>query len=311
MNRFFSLLVVVCLIILFCFSSCKKSDILVESMSTSSDVTYIETTSEISKTEENGDFTFEFDPYVLTSDVKKALGSTEQYRKFVDAVLAGNNLVAISSRDEYDMIRFAIGENFPFAALISNYRYDSANNKILISYKYNNTHNEKISSFKSLIKDIFDLCVKNTDDNAIAAISLYSWITKNIDVVDNMTSHNITDEVSLDISVSEVVSSKTSEDDEVSADIFNTLVEKKGTSSSVASLYNFLLMQLGIECRTVSAWDVQGYKTWNMVLIDSKWYHCDISSEQKSTQGEGLKFFGMTQQQVAQNINNNDIFSGQ
>ncbi len=311
MKKTLSWILILCIIVPMCFASCAKKDEGGDS-AVSSEISYQETASGIAKTENDGEFTFAFDPYVLPLEVKYALGNTNYYNRFVDAVLASEETVSVPSRDYYDIIRFTVGESFPFSALVSGYRYDGQNNRILISYNYTKTHNEKIVEFEKAVQEIFDECVKNTDGDVIAAISLYSWISQNITITqDNTVAVKPTD----DTASSEIASdeTETTQDDEnkTKADIYNTLIEKKGTPASVASLYNFLLMQLGIECKTVSGWNTQSYKTWNMVELDSKWYHCDITSEQKETDGEGLKYFGMTEQKASENIGGNEIYTGQ
>ncbi len=311
MKKALSLILILCIIVLFCLSSCAKKD-KNDIASVSSDVSYKESSSGISKTEDSGEFTFAFDPYVLPVEVKYALKDTTPYNKFVNAVLEAKESAPLPSREYYDIIRFAIGENFPFSALISNCRYDSVNNRVLISYEFSKTHSEKIGEFKKAVQEIFNTCVKNTDDDAIAAISLYSYLAKNIDIkADNtVIAKEPDDTASSEISSSEQYSTQ-NDNTEIKADIYSTLMDKKGTASSVSSLYNFLLMQLGIECKTVSSWNVNSYKTWNMIKLDSKWYHCDIASEQRETEGDGLKYFGMTEQKVTENTGLEDIYTGQ
>ena len=143
MKKAFSLILILCIVALFCLSSCAKKDNN-DIASSSSNISYKESSSGISKIEDSGEFTFAFDPYVLPLEVKYALEDTTYYNKFVNAVLEAKESVALPSREYYDIIRFAIGENFPFSALISNCKYDSANNRVLISYEYSKTHSEKI-----------------------------------------------------------------------------------------------------------------------------------------------------------------------
>ena len=69
-------------------------------------------------------------------------------------------------------------------------------------------------------------------------------------------------------------------------------------------------MQLGIESKTVSCWQGGEYYSWNLVCLGSKWYHCDITKEQKETEGSGLKFFGMNKQRLEEYITS-EISSGQ
>ncbi len=307
MKKGISLILTVLIIITIFLVSCapKKQN---SGLNASSDISYTDS-SEIAKTEEGGEFTFAFDPYVLSEDAKKAMGTTAYYKKFVNAVISSEKTVSIPTREDYDNIRFAIGESFPYSALIKIYRYDSQNNQVQIYYNYDTEFDSKIKNFEMRVKDVFDGCVNNTDDKAIAAISLYSWLVQNVEITsDNKIVQN-DNEDSSGIAVSDI--SVDDKNNEFNTDIYNTLMEKKGTPASVSALYNFLVMQLGIEGKTVSAWKQSEYKTWNMIKLGMKWYHCDIASEQKENDGQGLMFFGMTEKKAFENAGVNEAFTGQ
>lgn len=314
MKKIILLLLVCCTVFTLCFSSCKRSQNGEIESDISSEITYYEDSSTIAKTETDGNFTFAFDPYVLPEDVKKALGGTSLYKRFADAVIEREETVSMPSRDDYDNIRFAIGENFPFAFLISGYKYDSANNQILISYNYEQTHNSKMEDFENAVGQVFDSCVVNSDDDVIAALSLYNWLAHNIEIeADKISDTNFEngENVSSGIASDETSSEIADDEQENDFDIYSTLINKKGSSDSVSALYNFLLMQLGIECKTVSCWEGNQYHTWNMICLNSKWYHCDISAEQKETDGTGLKFFGMNTDRLSQYITAEEIYTGE
>lgn len=294
-------------------SSCRDNNDNTES-GISSEITYYDDeSSTIAKTETDGSFTFAFDPYVLPEDVKKALGGNANYKKFARAVVSREEYVTMDSRDDYDNIRFAIGENFPFSFLIEGYKYDSTNNRILISYNYEKTHDSKIEEFEKAVGNIFDECVNNSDNDVIAAVSIYAWLAQNIQIVQNETTHNTHDvqDTSSEIAQQETASKTDDEENKVVFDYYTTLIDKKGSEESVAALYNFLLLQLGVEGKTVGCWQNNQYRTWNMVCLDSKWYHCDILMEQKETEGTGLKYFGLNKERLAQHITAKEIYTGQ
>ena len=116
MKKALCLILSVCVIIPFCITSCSKKE------NTSSDYVseapFVDSSSGIAKTEEDGKYTFAFDPYVLPDSVKKSLKTTSHYKNFVDAVLEAEETVSMPSREYYDKIRFAIGENFVFSAYL-------------------------------------------------------------------------------------------------------------------------------------------------------------------------------------------------
>ncbi len=297
--------------------SCKNKEKEETSSDTSSKI-YLNASSTIAKTETDGSFTFAFDPYVLPSDIKEAIGGSLYYNKLVSAILKKETGVSVPSRDVYDNIRFALGENFPFSALVEGVRYDAENQKILISYNFEKTHNEKINDFKDRVQEVFDTSIMNSDDDTLAAMLIYKWISENITVtkntflVENINSDNSESEQESASSSIAQTEENADKNENVKTDIYNTLINKEGTCESVSALYNFLLLQLGIECKTVSSWiDNETYYTWNMVNLDSKWYHCDISKEQKATEGAGLKFFGMTQDKVSEYITSKEYFTGE
>lgn len=315
MKKTLCIILSLCAVLSFCLTSCANKE--TTSSDIASEAPYIDSSSGIAKTEDDGKFTFAFDPYVLPDSIKKSLGTTSHYKKFVDAVIDADETVTMPSREYYDKIRFAIGENFAFSALISNLRFDSENSQILISYEYNQSHKTKIQDFEDAVSDVFDECVKNSDGKVIAALSLYSWIAQNVEVVENVKveTSDKTESTSSDLASSEATfSNNTSSNDEkekIDSDIMNTLLNKKGTASSIAALYNFLLRQLDVECMLVSSWNNNEYNVWNMVELDSKWYHCIIPAEIEKTQGAGLKFFGLTKEKAVQTVGEGAIYTGQ
>ena len=298
MTRVVSIFLVIGVLFSLCLVSCKENNPL---ENVSSEISFFEESSTISKTETDGSFTLNFDPYVLPSDVKKALKTTEHYKAVVNAVLEGKDSVSVPTRDDYDNIRFALGENFPFAFLVSELKYDSSDNKVLLSYNFKDEHNAKIDEVKKAIEEIFKATVTKSDDNALAAVSIYSWLAQNIEVVKEKISKP------QDTTSSGIAQTETSSNDETDKkaqklDIYTALTEKKASAQSISALYSFLLMQLGVESKTASVWQDGEYYSWNLVCIDSKWYHCDIAKEQNETEGSGLKFFGMNKDRLGEYI---------
>ncbi len=312
MKKGISIILSMC--ILLSFFGCAKIPENVSS-DTSSKITYQETTSGIAQPEIDGEFTFAFNPYVVSEEAVQGMKGTEYYNRFVRAVINRSSSVSVPTREDYDNIRFAIGEFFPFISLIESFRYSSVDKAILINYSFEQEkHNQLISDFKSEIENIFSQCIEKSDDSTIAALSLYKWVATNISVIENKSEKvNENDVVSSGIAKNEVSSnvSSTEETQSTKSDIYNTLINKEGTEYSVAALYNFLIKQLGIEGKTVSAWNEGKYRSWNMICLKNKWYHCDILSEQKKTKGEGLSCFGLTKKEISELLKVEEICTGE
>jgi len=308
MRKSLTLAVSLILVVTVLFSACKK-DKVTGTSSKAPEKEYLNASSSIAKTEDDGNFTFSFDPYVLPEDVKEAIGGTLYYNRLVNAIINKKASVSMPSREVYDNVRFALGENFPFSILIENLRYNSEKNEVLISYAFEKTHNDKISEFKKAVGEVFDQCVVNSDDNVLATMSVYKWLAENITV--NSESSSKTENES-DITSSSVAQDEQETNDKVKTDIYTTLIDKEGTDESVAALFNFLVMQIGVEGKSISAWEsTKTYNTWNLIKLDSKWYHCDIVREQKATDGAGLKYFGMTGKRVSELIKDKEMFIGE
>ncbi len=309
MKKAVSFFLLICIVFSFSLVSCKEKE---PEVNVSSQISFYEDSSTIAKTETDGNFTFNFDPYVLTTDVKKALGTTEHYKNVVDAIINGKESVSVPTRDDYDNIRFALGENFPYAFLVSNLKYDSADNKVLISYNYKDEHGSKIDEIKKAVSEIFAQSVTKTDDEALAAVSIYSWLAKNIEIEGNeISKHQNTTSSGIAQSESSSIASDETDSEQSKYSFYTALVEKKASNESISALYSFLLMQLGIESKTVSCWQDGQYYSWNLVCLNSKWYHCDVSKEQKETDGTGLKYFGMNSQRLSEYITDKDVYTGQ
>ena len=275
MKKAVSVFLLICIVFSFSLVSCKEKE---PEQNLSSQISYYEDSSTIAKTESDGNFTFNFDPYVLPTDVKKALGTTEHYKNVVNAIINGKESVSVPTRDDYDNIRFSLGENFPYAFLVSNLKYDSADNKVLISYNYKDEYSSKIDEIKKAVSEIFAQSVTKTDDEALAAVSIYSWLAKNIEIEGNEISnpHNTTSSGIAQSESSSVATEETDSEQE-KFNFYTALVEKMASNESISALYSFLLMQLGIESKTVSCWQDGQYYSWNLVCLNSKWYHCDVS----------------------------------
>lgn len=314
MKKSLALTVSLILIITALFSACKKKEV-PQTSSKAPEKEYLNASSSIAKTETDGDFTLAFDPYVLPQDVKEAIGGTLYYNRLVNAIVNQKDSVSVPSREVYDNIRFALGENFPFSILVKNLRYNSENKEVMISYSYENTHDEKIAEFKNAVGDVFDECVVNSDDDVLATMSLYKWICENISIVKDgapQKDDNTVETSSLIAQTEDEIENNTAETETVKTDIFSTLIKKEGTDESVAALFNFLVMQIGVEGKSVSAWENdKTYRTWNLIKLDDKWYHCDVEKEQKATDGAGLKYFGQTQERVSEYIKSDKMFIGE
>ncbi len=309
MKKFTAILLSILCVFSILFTSCKKKDN--DDSSDSSNIgSYIDSSSSIAKVEQNGEYTFNFDPYVISEDIKIAMKDIRYYNRFVGAVMAHNTNVSLASIEQYDNIRFAINESFPFSYLISGYYYDSAQNKMVISYKFDAEKSKTIvNEFKDGIQDVFNECVISSDNDTIAAISLYSYLAENFNIV---KTQGVKEDVASSLSSSEAVSSESNLETDEKSGMYLTLINKEGTSAEISALYNYLLMQLGIECKTVSSWDNNGeYHTWSLVKLNNKWFHCDVASESEVNGGKGLKYFGMTQDRIQNYIKSENIYTGE
>ena len=305
MKRFLSFVLILVMIFCFMLTSCSEDGDVVSS-EISSKKTYSDSTSGISQTEQEGDFTFAFNPYVISNEALQGMEGNKYYNKFVKAVLNRESSVEIPSQEDYDNIRFASGEFFPFLTLVDTFGYNTEKKEIYIEYKYKEKeHNQIISDFKAEIQSIFDECVTNTDDDVMAAMSVYRWIATNISVV-KIETNKKDDEDTVSSSISE-----SEEQNDEKIDLFSTLINKKGNEYTIASLYNFLLKQLGIDGKTVSAWVKNNYRTWNMICLDDEWYHCDIIKEIEKTEGTGLVYFGLDAKAVKSYISSEKFYTGE
>jgi len=284
------------------FTSCtKKQDM---GSSTSSGISSYEDVSSVTKTDFEGNFTFAFDPYVMPKSVSNAIGGNEEYVKLCDAVINKQTSVSVSSQKAYDNLRFAFDECFILSFLVKEFDFDSENSLILISYNYGDEHNTKIEEVKTAVSEIFTAAVVKNDKKDVAALSLYSYLAKNIDILGSNTVNN-SDNTSSSISQTETETHNTK------YDIYTALINKKANSQSVSKLYSFLLMQLSIDSKTVGCWQSGEYHNFNLISLDNKWYFCDILAEQNFTQAKGLKFFGMNRNRVKGYITAENIYTGQ
>ena len=83
-----------------------------------------------------------------------------------------------------------------------------------------------------------------------------------------------------------------------------TLNKNLAVCSGYASTFRLLLMLQGIPCEYV--WSDEGNHAWNLVQVDGKWYHVDVTWDDPIPDREGrvlYTYFMMTDSEIAQTSN--------
>lgn len=309
---------IICLLFILLLLTACRGDAVLSSSETVSAIAKQESVSEIEKTDKNG-FTFVFDPYVLSARCRKSLGGTAAYHRFIDAVLAHESTFTLPSGQDYDRLRFAVGENFPLSFLIRDSFYNDQTGQVKLVFRYNEKQSaERILDFSEKIGDVLRSCVQKKDDPALASLVLYDWILNNISIetAASLSTKQSVSSVSGSTSAgsstaqnhvsssgaSSAVSSGISDNNGSleAADLYYALSKGVATSGSAAALYSFLLRQLGIDCETVGCWVGGAYRGLNLICLSGKWYYCDLTGAFLS--GSGLSHFGLTQEALRKNL---------
>ena len=166
-----------------------------------------------------------------------------------------------------------------------------------------------INKFADYVQDLVNRNVSKDDPDIEKARKVYEALVKDLAYSERGIS------VDMNYSIDDIKDSFNSE----SRTVENIVVAKSLTQDKLALLYQFILTQFNIECMTVTSSGIYhsqgiekldsemnetGNNIWNVIFVDGKAYHCDLSYEiltyeyDKTIHGENcdpqMKYFGMS-----------------
>ena len=216
------------------------------------------------------------------------------YKDFVDALLAGEDTFHC---DDFKKLEYAYESmyngGFPlikFVCDIVNYdlpgvhfsgtSYDEKTHQVTIKYEPDVEQDKKnffklANEFVELIENIINENIEEGDCDILKVLLLYNYISSNSDYDDDAAGNIYADRTP-----------------------YRMLVERTGVCESFAKAFNYLLMQVGIDCKYITGLTTDNVPhAWSVISINDRYYHFDPTYENGWTGGDGFRCFGQTVEQ--------------
>lgn len=162
--------------------------------------------------------------------------------------------------------------SFPLSALVT--EINELDDGTGISIKYSSgtdEHLSKVKDFDQRVSDIVSNCQENATTQMAYIVNVYDYIAINC------------------------VESDTSSADNV----YSTIMSNKGNSFTLASMFEYLLLQNDIKAYHIIAEDKSGAgRGFSGAEIASKMYYFDVCAEYSLNNGNKLKYFGITMDDI-------------
>lgn len=209
----------------------------------------------------------EWDPYAYGEFYRDTLGEQVQmdYLSLIEAIMAGNEQIEISSEFHEHMFDMLLTLFPPFDFVVENVNYKDG----LLSIEYYDDREQVLSEFKARVEDILNSCICEGDTDIMKAIALYNYLTPRL-TYDYAAVGN--------------------RDADVSG--YRGIMEYEGICQSFASAYSYLCLQLGIDATVVIAFseDIETHE-WSMIKLDGEYYYVDPTFD---TGMSSMMYFGFS-----------------
>ena len=146
--------------------------------------------------------------------------------------------------------------------------------ELTLAFRYEaEDHKAALDFFYSSAAVILSKTVKEGMSETEKALSIYSW-----------TAANIEDAASNGISAFDVIASKGGRPSGEAV--------YSSSGATHAGAFQYLALQAGLRCASVSSAIRQGSGAWNTVELDGEYFHVNAAYEYTDTSGSGLMWFG-------------------
>lgn len=184
------------------------------------------------------------------------------YEKICQAIMNGDEQVNFNML-QLENVNQLYYTSFPLSSLVESIEILPDNSGYQIKYKNSlEEHKKLVDEFDSMILSIKEECGYSqvSTDNYI--FNVYTYITKNFTADSSVLTP------------------------------YDALVQKKGYSSAINALFEYLVLQGdGKTCHVVGNEEASFI---SLAQFEGKWYYFDAYSEIEDNQGKALKFFAMS-----------------
>lgn len=228
---------------------------------------------------------YRYDPTVVSQDAKEYLGETDyaKYCQLIEAVRWAHESIPFASKKQYDKVVMVFKRFYLPMDLIDTSAGDTPvtldETTLVGTIRYANdrdTHIQLNYIFEVIIEDAIRTNVVDLTDDVANAMKLYRYVADTTDYVED---HSIS--------------------------TYQTVLTKQGLCKNYSELYELLLNQIGITCYPA----VSASHAWLMVGLDGQWYHMDPTFESSTSDGKGLRYFGMTDEERATSVDSEILYT--
>lgn len=188
------------------------------------------------------------------------------YKTLCNAVINGKTEVQFASEMQEEVFQLYYS-GFPLRVLVDS--IDTKEDKTGYVIKYKNSvdeHKALVGEFTEKIGQILDLCGKGSVSDEIFAANAYKYAATHI----------------------------SPSSDEAST-VYDAVMYGEGMSAAFAGLFEYLLQQNNMNAiHVIGSEKSSSFWSWSIAQIEGAYFHFDPYSEYLVTQGEGLKYFGET-----------------
>lgn len=277
------------LVIAILLSSCKDGGNSAQ-ISSNSPLSQTSSYSVTSETQATDNSVYSFSRLEKDLSIRKYLGDSiyTDYERIINALFdceSSVQLTAVSETKDYSRILRAVQAGFIFSDFLRDplfltstpFDFDSDTKTLTIYYCWNDStlseserpcqnseeYKKKIADFITLTEDIFNQNVTDFTDKAQTAKELYDYLSKNI-------------EYKIDRTVT----------------AYSAFYAKTAYCSIYSEMYSYLLHQAGVECyRCSGSTDgVLNDHEWNIIILDEKSYHVDVTYQASDPTIDGMYF---------------------
>ena len=220
-----------------------------------------------------------FNPHVLSEVCVMAYGEgfRENFFRYCDAVLAGEDRVALDKKAYYQQCRDTVRTCLPVAdEYVCFMDTKEAKNKDgTYKLEYSIPKDEylvKVEEFKTRICELINRACYEDDSYLESTLALYKSETERLEYDFSAAGNDITR----------------------GCNPYHALMYDNGICQEIAGAYAYLLLQVGVDATTCGALNNSNTESheWTVVKIGDNYYHCDVTFQLNSK--DTLDYFGMT-----------------
>lgn len=203
------------------------------------------------------------------------------YEAVCNAIVNGESDVRVNI-GMLDDINQLIYTSFPLSYLVASIDVNKDKSGIYIEYKNDlDKHLELVKAFDDKVKSLENALEYDTLSDNQYVLRVYDYITSNIKISPNMA-----------------------------ISLYETIMNDEGSIFSYSNMFEYLLLQKGIEAYHIIAQDAGGGGwTVSCAKLCDNYYYFDVASEFYSNTGSRLEFFAMNFDDLKNEGLNNIIYT--